>query len=182
MDDLASLIADHFGGTVGTVIKPTEGKQNDNNNNKKTKRKNRERELVLNLTQGLDVRTMTPELAEKLNRVRFYGKGKGTIHYAWDLMPFEKKVLRGIRILKRFVAKSRHSCYVLVGFDTTFEEDMYRIRRLEECGVDPYIMRYHNKDRKTNHFTRWVNTHLWRNIPFSEYQPWINAQRKYGLT
>lgn len=143
-----------------------------------------ERKLVINLTQGLDIRTMTPELAEKLSHVRFYGSGKGKIHYAWDEMPAEKMVMRGIRTLLKFVAKSRHMCYILVGFNTTFEEDMYRVRKLEEMNVDPYVMRFHTDDPRTNHFARWVNRYFYRKgrgIPFAEYQPWVNAQKKLGL-
>lgn len=140
-----------------------------------------ERDLIVNLTQGLDIRTMTPDLAEKISKVRFYGKGKGTIHYAWDLMSFEKMVVRGIKTLMQFVAKYRHMCYVLVGFDTTFEEDMYRVRRLQEFGIDPYIMRFHKNDIKTNHFTRWVMTHAYRRMSFDEYWPWQKTKAKFGL-
>lgn len=133
------------------------------------------RGLVVNISSGIDVRLLTPEKAQALSEVKLY---KGKIHYAWDLMPFENQVMSGIDLLSRYLKKWRHMCYMLVGFDTTFEEDMYRYRKLTEAGVDPYVMIYNDLPNiKLHHFERWVNGRWCRTYSWEEYEPWVKAQR-----
>jgi hypothetical protein len=134
-----------------------------------------ERGLVIDLTQGLDVRTMTPEMAEALSKVKFLR----SIHYAWDLMPFEHKVLQGIETLSQFVKKWRHMCFMLVGYDTSFEQDYYRFQKLaKEVHVDPYVMIYNKNEptAKLKHFARWVNGRIYKKCTFEQYVPWMDAQ------
>lgn len=131
----------------------------------------RDRGLVVDINQGCDVRLMTDEIAQALSEVRHLR----SIHYAWDLMGFEQQVIDGIKTISRWIPTSRHTCFCLVGFNTTFEEDMYRVRRLNELGVRPYIMRYNERrdDIRLNHFARWVNSFIYRAQPdFEEYEPW----------
>lgn len=60
-------------------------------------------------------------------------------------------------------------CYTLVGFNTTFEEDMYRFRKLTELKIDPYIMIYNQKDdKKLKHFARWVNSRIYKKCTWDE--------------
>jgi len=134
-----------------------------------------ERELIVDLTQGVDIKIITPEVAEKLSRVSFLR----SLHYAWDMMPFEKRVLKGIDILSKHIKKWRHMCYMLVGFDTTWEEDYYRFHKLaREIKVDPYVMIYNGKQPsiKIKHFARWVNGRIYKKCSFDEYRPWVKAQ------
>lgn len=134
-----------------------------------------ERNLIVDLTQGVDIRTITPKLAEKLSKVRFLR----SLHYAWDLMPFEKKVLKGIDILSKHIKKWRHMCYMLVGYNTTWEENYYRFHKLaREIKVDPYVMLYNGKEPsiKIKHFARWVNGRIYKKCSFEEYRPWVQAQ------
>ncbi len=146
----------------------------------------RERGLAVEITQGIDVRLMTDELAHALAGV----KHRRSIHYAWDLMESETKVIAGIKLLSRYIKAYRHKCYVLVGYDTTFEEDLYRFRRLRELGVDPYVMIYRGSERvldekahfdladvRLRHFARWVNGYFFKKIGFTEYDPWVMSQR-----
>jgi hypothetical protein len=134
----------------------------------------RDRGLIVDITQGIDVRLMTPEIAQALSEV----KHLRSIHYAWDLMAFERQVMEGIKILSKNVKKWRHLCMMLTGYNTTFEEDEYRFFRLTEIGVDPYVMPY-NKGYPTerhHHFARWVNGRIYKKCSFEEYEPWVKAQ------
>ena len=138
----------------------------------------RDRKLIVDINQGCDVRLMTPEIAQAMSEV----KHLRSLHYAWDLMGFEKQVLEGINIMKQFIPVSRHMCYCLVGYNTSFEEDMYRVRKLSEMGVRPYIMRYneHRDDIRLNHFARWVNSFIYKSEPdFEEYRPWKKDRDVY---
>lgn len=138
----------------------------------------KERELVVDINQGCDVRLMTDEKAYWLGQV----KHLRSLHYAWDLMEHENKVLEGIEILSKYVKKYKHMCFMLVGFDTTFEEDMYRFKTLNSLKVDPYVMRYNERkdDARLNHFARWVNGRIYRKCTdFEDYEPWRKAKVTY---
>jgi hypothetical protein len=134
----------------------------------------RDRGLTVDISQGIDVRLLTPEIAQALGEI----KHLRSLHYAWDLIPFEKQVMDGIKLLSRYVKTWRHMCFVLTGYDTTFEEDMYRFRKLTEIGIRPYIMPYNKefKDKRHFHFTGWVNSRKHTACRFEEYEPWVRSQ------
>lgn len=135
----------------------------------------RDRGLTVDINQGCDVRLMTEDIAKALSEV----KHLRSLHYAWDLMNFENLVLEGIKILSKYIKPYRHMCFMLVGFNTTFEEDMYRFRKLRELKVDPFVMVYNQKnDIKLKHFARWVNSRIYKSCKWDEYTPWVKAQEK----
>ena len=135
----------------------------------------RDRNLIVDITQGIDVRLLTPEIAKALSEV----KHLRSIHYAWDLMGFEAQVLDGINLFLRYVKAWKHKCFVLVGYNTSFEEDMYRVRKLIEMGIDPYIMPYNNikASDRIKCFTGWINSYKYTACSFEEYEPWVKAQK-----
>lgn len=140
----------------------------------------RDRNLIVDINQGCDIRLMTPEIAQAMSDVHHLR----SLHYAWDLMGFEKQVLDGIKIMNQFIPASKHMCFCLVGFNTSFEEDMYRVRKLMDFGVRPYIMRYNERrdDIRLNHFARWVNSFIYKAVPdFEDYEPWKRDRGKYDL-
>ena len=140
----------------------------------------RDRNLIVDINQGCDVRLMTPEIAQAMSEVHHLR----SIHYAWDLMGFENQVLQGIKTMSKFIPASKHMCFCLVGFNTTFEEDMYRVKKLESLGVRPYIMRYNERrdDIRMNHFARWVNAFIYKAVPnFEDYDPWKRDKSKYDF-
>ncbi len=92
-------------------------------------------------------------------------------------------------MLGSFISKWRHLCYLLVGFNSTFEEDMYRFRRLNEMGIDGYIMQYKGEGGETDpfkllrlqHFARWINGRIYKKCPdFEQYTNWMKAQAGIG--
>lgn len=136
----------------------------------------RDRGLTVDITQGIDVRLMTPEIAQALSEVKMLR----SLHYAWDLMNFERQVIEGIKVLSQSVKKWRHMCFMLVGYDTQFAEDMYRFKVLRHMGVEPYVMPYNKQFRyeKQRHFTRWVNSRIYKVCSFDEYEPWVKAREQ----
>ena len=137
------------------------------------------RGLVVDISQGIDVRKMTEELAISLGKTRFLR----SLHYAWDLMPFEANVLEGITLLSKHVKTWRHMCFVLCGYNTSHEEDMYRAMKLASLGVAPYIMKYNNRtdDVWLNHFARWINAFIYKTDTFENYHGWVKAQKMVAL-
>lgn len=137
----------------------------------------KERKLIVDINQGCDVRLMNDEKAYWLGQVRHLR----SVHYAWDLMEYEDKVLNGIETLSKYVKKYKHMCFMLVGFNTSFEEDMYRFKKLTEMKVDPFVMIYNQiPDVRLKHFARWVNGRIYKKCKFEEYGPWIKAQVTYN--
>jgi len=148
----------------------------------------RERNLIVNISQGIDVRLVTDEIAEALSKVHHWS----SLHFAWDLAETERSVFQGIEVLTQFVKKSSLMAYCLCGFNSTFEEDMYRIQRLAGQGIRPYVMLYQSLHQgpaperspyemaRLQHLKRWVNAPkgLFKTIPFEEYSNWVTAQEK----
>lgn len=134
--------------------------------------------LTVDINQGFDVRIMTDEKAYWLSQV----KHLRSIHYAWDLMCYEQQVMEGIKVLSKYIKPYRHMCFMLVGFNTTHEEDVYRFRKLTEMKIDPFVMVYNENEKhdlRNKHFARWVNSRIYKSCSFEEYEPWIKAQTEY---
>lgn len=107
------------------------------------------------IDHGFDARLLTEEWAGRLKDIK-HPKG---LRFAWDNMNDEKAVIKAISFLKDagFNLKNDISFYVLAGYNTTFEEDLYRCNKLRELGVNAFVMRYHNKDMMLNKLARWTN-------------------------
>lgn len=145
-------------------------------------REAKERNLILDITQGVDVRILgsRPDIAQALSEVKHHR----SLHYSWDLVCSEGPVTEGINLLSKFVKPWKHLCYMLTGFNTTFDQDEYRFRRLLEMNVDPYVMTYRGEGGisdpferlRLRHFARWVNSRIHTSCTFNEYRPWVEAQ------
>jgi len=101
--------------------------------------------------QGVDIRILNKEMCEALNSLKL----KSQIHIAWDnpkddLLPKLQQVIQWIKPYKLM-------CYVLIGFDSTEEEDLYRIETLRTLKIDPFVMPYNKKNIYQKALTRYVN-------------------------
>lgn len=105
--------------------------------------------------QGWDARLLTEERANLLKSVR-HPKG---LHFAWDNMKDEPAVRRAIMLLKETGFNLKHdvSFYVLSGYNTTFDQDLYRCNVLRDLGANSFVMRYHKRDPQLNRLAKWAN-------------------------
>lgn len=92
---------------------------------------------------GVDVRIMNEEQAYHLNKLRL----RKSIHIAWDLP--ELDLTDKLREVTRYIKPYKLMCYILVGFNSTMEQDLYRIERCRELGIKPYVMPYRDYENKT---------------------------------
>lgn len=125
----------------------------------------------VDFTQGIDVRCLLPEKIEALNTVKVK-----MLHFAWDSMAQSNAILHGLKMYSEMGAvqdERKRRVYVLTNFDTTIEEDLYRIYKLRELGYDPYVMVYDkpNAPKEIRRLQRWVNSKpIWRSCPkFEDY-------------
>jgi len=108
--------------------------------------------LAVDFNQGLDTRLITDEIAYYLTTVRHSKQ----VRIAWDLMKDEKQIKKGIRHLLTYFNPHRIMCYVLIGFNTIEQEDLYRVEYLKSLNIDPFAMPY-NKNPLYKNFVRWCN-------------------------
>lgn len=121
---------------------------------------------------GVDVRIMTEEQAYYLNRTRL----KGGVHIAWDLPQLD--LTDKLREITKYIKPSKLVCYVLVGFNSTIEQDYFRLRTLKDFGILPFVQPYRdftNKRKPTQYekdIARWANRMwLFNTMDFKDYEP-----------
>ena len=131
----------------------------------------KEHGLKVNFNQGLDIRLMTEEFARALADLRYYNwtfKARG-LHFAFDSMAIEPAIIKGIEVLDSVGIPRKHLMfYVLTGYNTTEEEDLYRVRKIAELGAVPYVMRY-NRTGGRHDLARWTNRRYYQFLPFERY-------------
>jgi hypothetical protein len=110
--------------------------------------------LKYNAIQGMDIRILDEEIAGRLADLKWSGQ----LHFAFDRIQDEPAIRRGIQLLQDAGIRTRHdvSVYVLVGFDSTEEEDKRRCRLLKDLGVTPFVMQY-KRTPWTRRVAWWAN-------------------------
>lgn len=128
----------------------------------------------VDVNQGFDCRLLTPEKIDAINRIKLKN-----VHFAWDYMKETDAVLRGLELYAKLATHKPNgqyaTVYTLVNYDTTMEENLYRIYTLRDMGYDPYVMIYDkpNAPREIKHLQRWCNNRIiFRAQPdFYKYDP-----------
>ena len=129
----------------------------------------------VNFNQGLDIRFMTEEKAQKLAKIPIYA-----IHFAWDKYE-DKDLIQNKFLYFRSVSKIRNKdlqVYCLVGDRERhiLDTDLERIYWLRDNGFAPYVMIYNKEDLPKGHelikLQRWVNNRFifWSTKTFEEYK------------
>ncbi len=85
---------------------------------------------------GYDLRLMDDEKALYLKRIPFVNQ----IHGAFDTFDGDMYIIKGMSLLQE--QGIRAMIYVLVGYNTDIEQDLYRCQKIYEYGHDPYLMFY----------------------------------------
>ena len=129
--------------------------------------------LTVNFSQGLNIRIISQKQAEALASVKFsnINRTKKQVTFAWDQMKDEKVIKRGFqRVIDAGIKPYQMQFYVLIGFNTTPEEDMHRVMMLKNWGCDPYAMPFDKTDPYQQKFVRWVNHRaIFKSCTFKEY-------------
>lgn len=125
-----------------------------------------EEKVKVDFNQGLDIRYLDDKQANLLSKVKLWKQ----IHFAWDFREIEWAVRRGISTLIRYGLKNKVMFYVLIGFNSTQEDDLYRIDILQGLGIDPFVMPYDKFDKYQRRFARWVNHKaIFKSVKWKDY-------------
>ena len=134
----------------------------------------------IDFNQGLDSRLLTKRHAERLTELNL-----STVRLAWDNTAYEHQFITAYKVLRDAGIPARMiRVYVLIGFDDTPEDALYRLETIRGLGSWPNPMRYQPLDTKRRNdyvSPSWTDAHLkkymryWSrlawfgHIPFSEY-------------
>lgn len=144
-------------------------------------------------SQGLDVRVVTAPLVDALAASPFWNvkRSRRQITFAFDSLSIEARYRRGVEMLLSKIAAWHLQSFVLVGHDSTIEQDLRRIAIIREYGIDPFVMVYRDyrtgkmaRDPQLRNLARWVNRRLYKTCDFADYWPEHNrtAQSDLELT
>ena len=109
----------------------------------------------LDFNQGLDHRKLTPATVALMKVIRHT-----EYRFAFDNPAYYDSVDRAIQLLQDN-GINRSLWYVLVGFNTTFQEDLDRVNFLRDRGQQAYIQRFKRPKHDWRHIAlaQWVNQH-----------------------
>lgn len=126
----------------------------------------------VNFNQGLDIRLINDENLKLLTQIRLE-----SIHFAFDRWQ-DKDIIEPK--LRSFAEKTGYNrgkghvmVYILTNFDTTIEQDLYRIQLCRELNISPYPMIYDKEHAKPiyRRLQRWCNNFIFWNVPrFEDYR------------
>ena len=113
--------------------------------------------VVLDFTQGLDIRLLNDDDLADINQMRLR-----TLHFAWD-NPKDDLEWKFRNFANGFRRKSNIGMvYCLTNFNSTMEENLYRIYTLRDMGYDPYVMVYDkpHAPKEIKMLQRWCNNKI----------------------
>jgi hypothetical protein len=127
------------------------------------------------LNQGINVRFITDEAAEALSHMEYRDDQfqRRRLYTAWDNPKQEKLFFAGVDCLERHGIPPIHlMVYMLTGYwpDETWERIWWRFNKMVERGIKPYVMVFDRSRADLVCFQRWVNTGLYRIVPWPEYR------------
>lgn len=131
----------------------------------------------VDFTQGLDARFITREIALMLKNVK-----TERVHFAFDFMKNEKLIVKGLETYQKVVCPPKGTAivYMLTNFDTSLEQDLYRVKVISELGYRPDVRIYRKPTAPQilRDLQRWCNNRfIYTSCKFEDYIP-----RKDGKT
>lgn len=122
----------------------------------------------VDFNQGIDVRLCDKDVAEQLGRIRVK-----RLHFAWD-NPKEDLTAHFEKFARQYRRKdpAGKSVYVLTNFNSTMEENLWRIETLRSLGFDPFVMIYRKPSapQEIRDLQRWCNNKfIFKSCKWEEY-------------
>jgi len=127
----------------------------------------------IDFNQGLDARLLTKYHADRLAELDCMTR------LAFDSVNYESQFMRAYEALRKAkIAKRRIRVYVLIGFDDTPEDALYRLELVRSLKITPNPMRYQPLDiLKKNSYVSpdWTDKELKRYMRYWSRLRWLNS-------
>lgn len=120
-------------------------------------RQYKETGAMLDFSQGLDIRCINEQDVEDINQMQIK-----RLHFAWD-NPKDSLEQKFRMFADNYKRKSNIGMvYCLTNFNSTMEENLYRIYALRDMGYDPYVMIYDkpHAPKEIKRLQRWCNNKI----------------------
>lgn len=115
--------------------------------------------------QGVDARLIDEEQIEALLSLKHYKR----IKVAWD-NPKENLAPK-LEFMAGRIRPDNIMCYVLIGYWSTPQEDLARVMKMREIGINPFVMPYNKFDTYQKRFSRWVNRKaIFKSVEWQDYK------------
>lgn len=119
-------------------------------------RQYRETGAMIDFTQGLDIRLLDMDDVNDINAMHLLD-----VHFAWDnpKIDLSKKFEWYKNVGKKNKNGRFGTVYCLTNFNSTMEENLFRIYILRDLGYDPYVMVYNKPSapKEIRMLQRWCN-------------------------
>lgn len=124
----------------------------------------------IDINQGMDIRLVTDKNIDLIRQLKLK-----TVHFAFDRWQDKDVIEPRLRLFKEATGygRTKVSVYILTNFDTTIEQDLYRIELCRELGFQPYPMIYDKEhcDPIYRKIQRYCNPVIfWSLNSFEEYK------------
>jgi hypothetical protein len=113
---------------------------------------------TIEFTQGLDVRFCDRDIIKLLNNVK-----ANDLRFAWDNPKDDLSLhFEAVKKFAKIQDVRNRIVYILTGYNSTFEENLYRIVKTKELGFSPYVMIYQkqNAPKHLKDLQRYVNNRI----------------------
>jgi len=137
----------------------------------------------VDFNQGLDHRLLTQYRAERISELNLR-----CVRLAWDYVQYEREFMRAFELLRKVgIPASKIRSFVLIGFQDTPQDALYRLQKIRELGAWPNPMRYQPLDiiKKNSHVgEHWTDSELkrymryWSNLRYTNAIPFEDFDRK----
>jgi hypothetical protein len=135
----------------------------------------------VDFNQGLDIRLLHEDAIDVINDIKLK-----SIHFAWD-NPRDDLA----REFERYATRAKHkvhgeygTVYVLTNYNSTLDQDLYRIYTLHDLGYAPYVMIYDkpNAPKEIRDLQRWCNSKwIFKSCPnFKDYKKGARESESAG--
>lgn len=126
----------------------------------------------VDFNQGLDARLLSKYQAMRLAELDLY-----CARLAWDNSKHERQFIKAYELLRRAgVPKTKIRVYVLIGFNDTPEDALYRLQTVKNLGSRPNPMRYQSLDSiRRNQYVgkNWTDRELKRYMRYWSRLRWL---------
>lgn len=126
--------------------------------------------IKVDFNQGLDLRLITPEIAEKIAECKTFRPWR----FAFDNLALKDQVLRGFELLDKAGVPLRWNaeCYVYMSGPADLDNAIERCNILRSVGIMPYPMFNRNAPitPRMRDLKRWCRPWFFFKIPFDDYK------------